>query len=156
MDETEALAHEYLSSLRLGTIEYEPDGNQPPDFLVAGRIAVEVRRLNRSLGSGDKRKGLETDQFALERLIRKLLESLGGPINGLSWFVTYRFRRPIPSFPEIDRAARAYLLHFSKHPFAEREMQIAKNFWIPWCRQKGRGTELSCSVVLSTTIQLVG
>jgi len=49
MDSSETLAKEYLRFLGYTDIIYEPDGNIPPDFLVNGRIAVEVRRLNQNL-----------------------------------------------------------------------------------------------------------
>ncbi len=46
MDQSESHARDYLEHLGLGRVVYQPDGNVPPDFLVDGRIAVEVRRLN--------------------------------------------------------------------------------------------------------------
>jgi hypothetical protein len=46
MNASERLALAYLHGLDLGPVEFEPDGNIPPDFVVGGRIAVEVRRLN--------------------------------------------------------------------------------------------------------------
>ena len=42
----ERIVESYLISLQIGKVVYEPDGKVPPDFLVDGRIAVEVRRLN--------------------------------------------------------------------------------------------------------------
>lgn len=47
--------YDYLSSLQLGPTVFEPDGKNPPDFLIAGRIAVEARRLNEDelVGSGN-------------------------------------------------------------------------------------------------------
>jgi len=47
MNDSERAISEYLDSLRIGGVQYEPDGNVPPDFLVDGRIAVEARRLPR-------------------------------------------------------------------------------------------------------------
>jgi len=44
MDSSERIVYEYLSSQGFSDVAYEPDGNVPPDFLLNGRIAVEVRR----------------------------------------------------------------------------------------------------------------
>ncbi len=46
MNRDERIVEGYLNSLNLGKAVYEPDGKVPPDFLVDGRIAIEVRRLN--------------------------------------------------------------------------------------------------------------
>lgn len=46
MNKDERIAERYLKSLNIGEVAYEPDGKIPPDFLVNGCIAVEVRRLN--------------------------------------------------------------------------------------------------------------
>ena len=47
MDDSEKVANEYPAESGLGRSRLRaPDGNTPPDFLVNGTIAVEVRRLN--------------------------------------------------------------------------------------------------------------
>jgi hypothetical protein len=46
MNDSENTVRRYLERLELGPIQDEPDGKNSPDFLVDGRIAVEVRRLN--------------------------------------------------------------------------------------------------------------
>jgi hypothetical protein len=48
LNDDERIAGEYLHRLGMGTVAYEPDGQVPPDFLIDGRIAVEVRRLNQT------------------------------------------------------------------------------------------------------------
>jgi hypothetical protein len=48
------------------TIVYEPDGNMPPDFLLSGSIAIEVRRLNENYKTEQgKAIGLEQDMIRL-------------------------------------------------------------------------------------------
>jgi len=47
-DPSETQARRYLEHLGCKDIVYEPDGNVPPDFVVDGRIGVEVRRLNQN------------------------------------------------------------------------------------------------------------
>ena len=53
------LVERYLQALQLGPIIYEPHRNAPPDFVVDGRIAVEVRRLNQNHVQGATYEGLE-------------------------------------------------------------------------------------------------
>jgi hypothetical protein len=91
MKVSEEMAFRYLSSLGPSHIAYEPDGNRPPDFLVDGRIALEVRRLNYHAVNGpDGASGIESIQFALLRIMREMLPSLGPPKMGTSWLVHYR------------------------------------------------------------------
>jgi len=88
MDPTERLAKQYLESLALGPVDYEPDGNVPPDFLVDGRIAVEIRRLNQSHEHPDGTyEGLEQRWIPLWQRLRKHLSSLGPSVLGESWYV---------------------------------------------------------------------
>lgn len=96
MDESEKLADAYLRYRGFTEIQFEPDGNVPPDFLCDQRVAVEVRRLNQNHDDGSGLKGLEETAIPLSKSIRKLILSLGPPSHGHSWFVFYRFSRPIP------------------------------------------------------------
>jgi len=65
MDDSEIVVRQHLEHLGFKSIIYEPDGNIPPDFLVEGRIAVEVRRLNQNYVSGSGQlEGLETTRIA--------------------------------------------------------------------------------------------
>ena len=113
MKTIEEIAFHYLSSLGHSTVIYEPDGNIPPDFLVDGRIAVEVRKLNQHtfLESGEPR-GIETEQFALLNIMKEVLSTFGPPSSGRSWFVRYRFRRPLPSLKKLKVEVRNLLLAF--------------------------------------------
>ena len=58
MNREEKVAREYLMHRGHREIVYEPDGNKTPDFLVARRIAVEVRRSNQNEGIGSGVRGL--------------------------------------------------------------------------------------------------
>lgn len=97
MDQSEAWAKDYLlyRGFKAEDMVFEPDGNVPPDFLVEGRIAVEVRRLNQhwQAASGDVDPVEKLSMPLLIRL-RKLLEAFGPPSNGVSWYVFHRFERP--------------------------------------------------------------
>ena len=59
MNDSERSVNVYLNSPQLGPVVFEPDGNNRPDFLVAGRIAVEARRLNENELVAGVHRGLE-------------------------------------------------------------------------------------------------
>ena len=132
MDDCEKVANEYLLNLALGAVVYEPDGNTPPDFLVNGTIAVEVRRLNQNEIIESGHRGLEVTRIPLEASVRKLLASLGPAQSGVSWFVCYDYRRPLPEWKKLHSALREYLLTFRANPSPERELSatICKGFEI--------------------------
>jgi hypothetical protein len=112
MDETEKLVATYLASQGHKKIVYEPDGNVPPDFLVDDRIAVEVRRLNQSYGSGLSVKGLEEVAIPLRKKVNKLALSFGPPVRGVSWFLFLRFGRPIESWKTLRSKLQTVLHEF--------------------------------------------
>jgi len=95
MDESEQKAQIFLESLGYSNISPEPDGNIPPDLLVDKTIAVEVRRLNQNIIGETGYQGLEQVEIPLWMKMRKLLASFGPSSTGVSWFVSYRFRRPL-------------------------------------------------------------
>jgi hypothetical protein len=107
MDRTESQALEFLRSRGLNDAIYEPDGNMPPDFACRG-IAVEARRLNQHDESG---KGLEVSELPLAMKFRNLLSSLGPP-RGTSWFVTFRYRRPLEHWATLRPKIKTALLNF--------------------------------------------
>ena len=112
MDNTEKHVREHLIHCGYAHIEYEPDGNIPPDFLVAGNTAVEVRRLNQNYFSESEVKGLEEVAISLWNRMSKLLASFGPPSRGSSWYVYYRFSRPIGAWTSIEQTIRAGLQDF--------------------------------------------
>jgi hypothetical protein len=95
MDQCESWVNEYLTFQGFKDIVFEPDGNVPPDFLVNGRIAIEVRRLNRHCkAKSGQPKGLEELAMPRRKWLQSILEALGPIENGGSWYVTYVFKRP--------------------------------------------------------------
>jgi hypothetical protein len=112
MKPDEKLAYPYLVSLGLGSVVYEPEPNKPPDFLINGTIAVEVRRLNQNKITAAGYEGLETAQFNLHRQIQPLLPSFCPCESGTSWFVLYNFERPIAPAKVIRSALIGYLRRF--------------------------------------------
>jgi len=109
MDSSETIAFEFLKS-RFSNIEYEPDGNVPPDFLVEDRIAIEVRRLNQNFIAGHIPRGLEESRIPLWQKVENFLKSLGPPKGNKSFFVFFRFRRPLPEWKELADEIRAKLM----------------------------------------------
>lgn len=106
MDRTEELAHRYLQHRELGEIIYEPDGNVPPDFVVDGRIAVEVRRLDQ-LEPGGHRGVDETGRPFADR-VRSMLASYGQ--GSEAHWLALRFRRPTPrQRSAISQAVDAFI-----------------------------------------------
>lgn len=143
MDSSEALVETYLKGLGYTDVQYEPDGNVPPDFLVDGCIAVEVRRLNQNHddGSGSRPRGLEEAAIPLWRRVRDYLTALGpAPASGQSWYVLYRFSRPTPAWKNMKRELDAVLLPFMAHPDPqpfEIQLKTGGEFWLKVFRAPG-------------------
>lgn len=128
MDTSEQVAHEYLLS-RFTSVVYEPDGNIPPDFLADSRIAVEVRRLNQNKRTVSTHQGLEEVRIPLWRNLRTLLQSLGPPTSGKSWFVFFRFQRPVEKWKVLRPLFKSALVAFRDGPAQQRKtISIAANF----------------------------
>jgi len=87
---------------------YEPDGNVPPDFLVQGTIAVEVRRLNQNERNRPGPRGLEETATPLIKSFQSLLRSLGPPAPN-RWWVRLRFKRPLPSWSRVRGPIKRFL-----------------------------------------------
>lgn len=127
MDSTERQVEAYLKSIGYTEIRYEPDGNHPPDFLVNGRLAIEVRRLNQNHGllSGKKARGLEEIAIPLWAKFRKYLSDIKttAPLKQ-SWWVFYSFQRPVPEWKAIQAELDKVLLPFAEsknpQPFEEK------------------------------------
>ena len=129
MDDSEKLARQYLLSLGLGDVRYEPEGFKvPPDFLVDERIAVEVRRLNRNEVSESGAHGLEETQIPLILNMRKLLASFGPPTTGQSWFVSFEFSRPVLPKVRLERIIRKRLKAVRDGEVECQEIEITDSF----------------------------
>ncbi|WP_337917110.1 hypothetical protein [Vibrio cholerae] len=99
-NEDENIVREYLAT-RFDKVIHEPDGNVSPDFLVNGKIAIEVRRLNQQFRGAKKTVGLETDQFRLMDAIRRKLSKYPLDKTSKSYFVTVSYKRPIGKLSSI-------------------------------------------------------
>jgi hypothetical protein len=129
MDPTEKLVKDHLEFRGYKDIVYEPDGNIPPDLLVDGAIAIEVRRLNQNSTNDDdpdgKRRGLEEVAIPLWNKIKKLAVSCGAPVGGESWFVFFRFTRPVEPWKTLESKVRSALIAFSQSPNKEKGSIVA-------------------------------
>ena len=127
MDSSEQLVQQHLAHRSYKSIVYEPDGNVPPDFLVDGTIAIEVRRLNQNHSDGVETKGLEEVAIPLWKKIENLVKSLGSPIAGESWFVFFRFGRPMESWKTLEPKIRNALQTFVQRSIRDKGMILAEN-----------------------------
>ncbi len=136
MDDSERLVERYLNDLGLGLVVYEPDGNVPPDFSLAGSIGVEVRRLNQSHQRPDgSTEGLEELAIPLWQRLKKLLPSISPSIEGESWFVWMDFRRPIGQWKSLQMKIQRELFAFmSQANRTQCTIAIADNFQIDLLR----------------------
>jgi len=124
MNDSERTGYRFLEGLGLGLVEYEPDGKNPPDFLVAGRIAVEVRRLNENEEVDGTYRGLEVTAKPVHYAVVKALAESGPPSGNHSWFVHYSIQRPLPSWKEIkhflSNGVRQFRAQLDDPPFELR------------------------------------
>jgi hypothetical protein len=117
MDTTEAHVEKYLVHRGHAKVDHHPDGRgSPPDFLVDGRIAVEVRRLDKNYTDGGKRQSLDQAAKPLLEIFQELLPSFGPPTTGESWYVMYDLRRPIDSWKVVKSQLRQTLATFKASP----------------------------------------
>ncbi len=124
LDDSEKIAEIYLHHRGFKDIHYEPDGNVPPDFLVNGTIAIEVRQLNQNQITDSWYRGLDEDAIPLLMKFRKLLKSFEPAENGETWFVRYKFGRPIEPWKELETKIRNCLSEFRGNPSERRRVDI--------------------------------
>lgn len=116
MDRSEQVIYAHLQHRGVADIRCEPDGNVPPDFVVNQRVAVEARRLNQREDLPDAFRGLEETAIPFGRTMRQVLDAFGPPRAGISWFVSYTFRRPLAARPAMVRALTEALEQFASEP----------------------------------------
>jgi hypothetical protein len=114
----EQIAKTYLEQLGYQNIVFEPDGNIPPDFLLDGNIAVEVRRFNQYFQNGGKMEALEKLDYRLVPKITSILSEYEHVQTPHSVFVFIDFERPLKAsqsvFNEVRNSLNAYLTNFGQ------------------------------------------
>jgi hypothetical protein len=117
MNYDEGIVYQYLTSLSLGEVVYEPDGRLPPDFLIDGRIAVEARRLNQHYEVAGRPRSLEQDRIPIVQGFENLLAKFKARDTGnRTWFVSFNFSRPLPPWRELRRQIHVSLDQFLQIP----------------------------------------
>ncbi len=133
MDRSEKAAYEHLLFRGHHDVVYEPDGNITPDFLVDGRIAVEVRRLNQNDFSVTPHAGLEESEIRLTMHLVRLLTSYG--TSNVTRFIGLHFRRPLPKWSVIEKEARTFLDRVAAGALPEGTMRtVAPNVELEYLR----------------------
>jgi hypothetical protein len=115
MDLVEKIVNRLLSDMGFKSIEFEPNGNIPPDFVIDGKIAVEVRRLTQIHDDGSKPRGLSEVAIPLTQQVEKLINSIEGNDQG-SWWVSFGYRRPVPPWKQLEPQLRQTLEAFILSP----------------------------------------
>lgn len=116
MDSTEKIVSDHLSYRGFANVQYEPDGNIPPDFLVDGNIAIEVRRLNQNYFDGNDVVGLEDIAIPLWIKLKRLVADAGPAFGNHSWIVFFRFTRPVEPWKVIEAKVTKALKDFMVAP----------------------------------------
>ena len=76
MGNAHKIALDYLKSLGFSELVYEPKGNVTPDFLLNGKIAIEVRRLNQHYLRNGVYEPLEELFYRIVPKVMKLLREV--------------------------------------------------------------------------------
>jgi hypothetical protein len=109
MDSSEQTALAHIKFRGHHDIQYEPDGNVTPDFLVDGKVAVEVRRLNENERDSIGRPiGLEEVEIPFVKLLQHLFRSCEVATSS-RWWVDVSFRRPLPLKDELKKQVSTLL-----------------------------------------------
>jgi hypothetical protein len=138
VDDCEKAAQEYI--LHLGykeeEVPFEPAGQEGPDFVIKKRIAVEVTRLNRHVGVSAEGKRLgEEDADRVLEAVKQILQSLGPPTAGLSWFVSVECTLPAPRNRKVRREVCKHLKAFQNGSLQKpTRIKLFDNFAIELCR----------------------
>lgn len=127
MNWDEKHAKEFLLNLNLGEIVYEPDGNIPPDFLIEGKIAVEVRRLNQYVEVESEMVGIEKAEYAVRNLFRQILSQFPAKKGESCYFVTLNYSRPLPNARGLRKKLKTALNSFLEEKKEKSILRIDEN-----------------------------
>ena len=99
----ECLAKRWLNLQGHSAISRPKD--DPPDYVVQGQYAVEVRRLNWMTEIEGKTKGIEGSEKPLERTVKRVFEEYDKPPKGYTIHVNldFPFEPPTPGKEVVER-----------------------------------------------------
>lgn len=147
MKREEELVAAYLAHCGCSDIVYEPDGNIPPDFLVNGHVAVEVRRLNQNFCTEDRYEGVEETAIPTYHRIKAVASEFGPPTGDASYFLNYTISRPLENSRTLLPKLRNTLEAF-RRGYYEEDIEIAVG--------RGLVVDFFRASKLHTTMFLVG
>lgn len=124
----EQLVFDCLQKQGFTDVVFEPDGNVPPDLLVNGKIAVEVRRLNQNISSEAGYEGLEQTEYKVHSIVKGIMDSFPMVPDSNGVFVGYHFQRPLPPLNELKKVIKEILTQHLKDPLLKKEYSIGNNF----------------------------
>lgn len=128
MKKEERIAYDYLCSKGYKNIQYEPDGNIPPDFALNNKIGIEVRRLNHNVLNNTKVEGIEQAEIRLKRGLKGVLEEFSMKRAVKCYWIALQFNRPIGNLNKIKVLTREKLKSFLKiKPNTPYEINIKRN-----------------------------
>jgi hypothetical protein len=96
----ERMAIEYFQFQGYSNLVHEPDGNIPPDVLIDGNIAVEVRRLNQHIDVDGAYQPLEYLEYKLAPWIIKMIRSYNHIKSDFTSYVSFNIKRPLNIEPK--------------------------------------------------------
>ena len=115
MNQDETIAEKYLLSLGYENVVFEPDGNKTPDFLLNGKTAVEVRKLNQHFARNGKIEALEQVKYKLIPMLDNMLKEFEGDSHDSSAFVCITYSRPADKIKQsINKIRKALLNHLPR------------------------------------------
>ena len=90
--------------------------DDPPDYVVDGQHAVEVRRLNQTIEVAGQFKGEEQSRITLKKAVEKVLGRFGPSSEGQCWIVDceYDFSKPLPKTGIVREEVRKALQPLSR------------------------------------------
>jgi hypothetical protein len=95
MNADENIAYKFFEYQAFENIEFEPQGNRSPDFVINKKIGVEVRRLNQHIKRGNSIKPLEELDYKLIPRLRSLFKTYNKDDYTSSAFIGISYNRPL-------------------------------------------------------------
>jgi len=126
LKQEEKIAKTYFKSIGFENIEFEPNGNRTPDFVIDESIAIEVRRLNKFYGG----KPIEGVQYNLIPKIINQIGSFGKNDHKTSAFVGIKYSRPVKFNKAIKEKLNSILETHSFFMADEKEYILSNNLII--------------------------
>ena len=136
MNREELLAKGYLELLKLDTLEFEPDGNVTPDFLLNGDIAVEVTRLNEHIEIQGKLKRLDDESPSIIAYLKNIIKSYNAKFYDANFYVEISIRQPFGDRKKLKKKLISCLDSFEikENVVVEKEYIVSESLSISFFR----------------------